>query len=156
MPTNNKTPNLGLNDWIGTDKPMRGDFTSDNLLLDNLLGGHLANSAVHFSEEDRTKLETPFACGLLGGTGTASNTHVLPFEPKTVLVFAVGKPLAEYDAANGYTVCNAGLVCQNGASAGMQLQAKSLLLAQSQTVPADKVFLNLNKNGMQYVYIAFR
>ena len=28
MPTSNKTPALSLNNWLGTDKPMRSDFTA--------------------------------------------------------------------------------------------------------------------------------
>ena len=33
MPTSNKTPELNLNNWLGTDKPMRSDFTEDNLIF---------------------------------------------------------------------------------------------------------------------------
>ena len=29
MPTSNKTPALSLNNWLGTDKPMRSDFTEE-------------------------------------------------------------------------------------------------------------------------------
>ena len=37
MPTSNKTPALSLNNWLGTDKPMRSDFTEDNLILDSVI-----------------------------------------------------------------------------------------------------------------------
>ena len=39
MPTSNKTPALSLNNWLGTDKPMRSDFTEDNLILDSASAG---------------------------------------------------------------------------------------------------------------------
>ena len=35
MPTENKTANLGLNSWLGTDKPQRADFVEDNRYSDN-------------------------------------------------------------------------------------------------------------------------
>ena len=60
MPTNNKTPKLKLNSWLGTDKPMRSDFVEDNTLLDTLLGGHLEDSSLHLSESDRLSLTSPF------------------------------------------------------------------------------------------------
>lgn len=59
MPTNQKTPHLGLNNWLETDKPMRTDFTSDNLLIDEALGGHMKDTTLHLTEEDRTVLSAP-------------------------------------------------------------------------------------------------
>lgn len=38
MPSSNKTP-LGLNQWIGTDKPKKDDFNADNLITDAALAG---------------------------------------------------------------------------------------------------------------------
>lgn len=38
MASTNKTPNLGLNLWLGTDKPEREDFNRDNQHLDDMAG----------------------------------------------------------------------------------------------------------------------
>lgn len=35
MPSNIKTPNIGLNQWIGSEYPKRQDFVDDNLKIDN-------------------------------------------------------------------------------------------------------------------------
>ena len=34
MPSENKTPNIGLNQWQGNEYPKRQDFVDDNLLID--------------------------------------------------------------------------------------------------------------------------
>ena len=57
MPSTNKTPNFGLNNWSGTDKPKRTDFTEDNLRLDSLLQTHFTDTDLHFTPEDRERFE---------------------------------------------------------------------------------------------------
>ena len=37
MPTSNKTEHLGLNQWLGTDKPKRADFVEDNAAIDHAM-----------------------------------------------------------------------------------------------------------------------
>jgi hypothetical protein len=34
MPSTNKTPNFGLNQWAGSDRPVRADFNKDNEIID--------------------------------------------------------------------------------------------------------------------------
>lgn len=43
MASTNKTETLGLNQWIGSDKPKMEDFNSDNRLIDTALAGHRAD-----------------------------------------------------------------------------------------------------------------
>ena len=59
MPTSNKTPALSLNNWLGTDKPMRSDFTEDNLILDSVIGGHLQDAVSHLSAATERNLIRP-------------------------------------------------------------------------------------------------
>lgn len=42
MPSTNKTPNFGLNQWLGTDTFARTDFNADNLAIDSALA-HLSD-----------------------------------------------------------------------------------------------------------------
>ena len=53
MPTSNKTPALSLNNWLGTDKPMRSDFTEVKLMLESGIGGQLRGAVGHLSGADR-------------------------------------------------------------------------------------------------------
>lgn len=156
MPTNHKTPKLQLNSWLGTDKPMRSDFVEDNTLLDTLLGGHLEDSQLHLSQQDRTALSSPFVVELLGGTGDATRNHVLPFAPRFAMVFLRNAPFSHYDADSGCTVCNAAAVGSGVNSGGAALSGTTLTLTQTQSTPDDRVFYNLNANGGQYACVAFR
>lgn len=154
MPTNQKTPKLGLNNWVGTDKPMRSDFVEDNAILDRLLGSHLENMQLHLSAEDREKMQNPFVTGELGGTGSASYTHGLPLPPRFILVFLKNKPLTETDTSAGCVVVNAAAACPGFGTQGISLSGNSLTLCQS-AAPQSGVKLNLNANGGQYFYVAF-
>lgn len=153
MPTNSKTPKLGLNSWVGTDKPLRQDFVDDNTLIDSLLGGHLEDTDVHLTEGERARLEAPFTFTLLGGTGEASCEHALAFAPSLVLVYQNDEPLAAWE--DGHAVCNAAIAGQEFSSGGALLNANSLTLYQSQAA-GEGVFYNLNLEGGQYTCVAFR
>ena len=45
MPSENKTPNIGLNQWQGNEYPKRQDFVDDNLLIDTKIK-EIADGAV--------------------------------------------------------------------------------------------------------------
>ena len=156
MPTENKTANLQLNSWLGTDKPQRADFVSDNTIIDAALGEHLADLTMHLSEDDRTLLTAPFKVGVISGDGNTSKDHTLAFYPKLVFVFLRNSPLIEYDTTNNYTRCNSAIVTSaSGGTSGASLFLNTLTLSQSSAATNNR-FLNLNKSGGQYVYIAFK
>ena len=56
MPTNNKTPKLKLNSWLGTDKPMRSDFVEDNTLTVSV--SRLKNKLGMYTEGKQQYIET--------------------------------------------------------------------------------------------------
>ncbi len=156
MPSSNKTTNLSLNNWESTDKPKMADFNSDNSIIDQVVGTHISDSSKHLSTADRTLLEDYVVKGSFTGTGSPNGNISLSFNPKAVFVYMKGKPFIEYDATNGYTLCNSALVTASGASAGISLSGKIITVSQSQSDATDGVFLNLYKNNTQYAYIALR
>ena len=81
MPTSNNA-GVKLNNWLGTDKPMRSDFTEDNLILDSVIGGHLQDAVSHLSAADREKFDSPYLLDSYAGTGDAEQHFTLPFTPK--------------------------------------------------------------------------
>ena len=157
MPTENKTANLGLNSWLGTDQPQRADFVADNTIIDTVVSSHLNDSNSHLSSSDRTLLKNPFKLGYYSGNGSESRTITFDFNPSVVFVFLKNKPLAEYDSNYEYTLCNSAVVAANGVGStlGISLSSKTLTVSQS-TSSSDGRFINLNKNGSQYFYIAFK
>lgn len=52
MSSSNKTE-LGLNLWLGGDKPKREDFCNDNLIIDKQITEHKNDVSYHVSQEDR-------------------------------------------------------------------------------------------------------
>ncbi len=155
MPTQNKTENLLLNQWLSTDKPKREDFVSDNLIIDQVISEHLEDFDLHLSESDRTLLSNPFAIGTISGDGQSSKIHTLDFIPKFIFVFLKTYPLSYYDSDNGYTVVNSGIATNGyGSSSGINLTLNSLTLSQS-TTASDGIFNNLNAVA-NYSYIAFK
>jgi hypothetical protein len=156
MPTNNKT-SLGLNSWVGTDKPKRSDFVDDNTLLDSLLTAHFNDNAKHLTENDRTLLTQAFASGIYVGNGQAQQDVTLPFEAHLVIVFALNKPAVLYRSSGGYYENNFAVIGSGGAMGGLSLTKAKLSVSEDQAAPAaGGTKTNLNNSGSAYVYIAFR
>lgn len=160
MPTENKTTNLNLNSWLGTDKPKREDFVNDNLILDSVISSHINNAITHISAEDRADfLSRPFVLDILTGTGAATKSHTLSITPKMVIVFLTnGTPITDFDSTNNRIICNSGIgYAENyGGTAGIDLFGNTLILSQSQSLTGTGPFINLNKLGEQYLCVAFK
>ena len=158
MPTNNKTPNLNLNSWIGTDKPKRQDFVDDNNILDSVIANHIADTIAHMSANEKSLLNAPFIVDMLGGNGNSTCTHTLPFTPKLVILFLRDNLPIEHNTEGNYYIYNFAIATQSacGASRGATLTGNTLTLEQTQNTPEDGIFINLNKYFGQYVYIAFK
>ena len=88
MPTSNKTPALSLNNWLGTDKPMRKWILQRiNLILDSVIGGHLQDAVSHLSAADREKFDSPYLLESYAGTGDAEQHFTLPLRQNLCLCF---------------------------------------------------------------------
>lgn len=157
MPTENKTANLGLNSWLGTDKPQRADFVEDNTIIDTAITNHLNDFDLHFSSGDRTLLENPFKIGVFAGDGASTQDITFDFYPRIVFVFLRNAPFTEYNSSNGYTKINAAVVASSGGGGtiGVSLFLDTLTVSQSTNASSGR-FTNLNANGSQYFYIAFK
>ena len=83
---------LGLSLWNQTDCPKLADFLQDNQKLEQLAGGHIANSALHLTAEEKQFLSQRTALLTYTGTGSGGASVTLPFLPRRLTVFAQGKP----------------------------------------------------------------
>mgnify|MGYP005784239157 CR=1 FL=1 len=158
MASTNKTTNLNLNSWTGSDKPKREDFVNDNNIIDNKLGSHLLNEDIHITNTLKQKITNPFICSTYYGNGNESQTITLAFEPTLVIVFAQDKPLCEFDETNDYTINNSAMAAFNsaGESSGIYLNGTTITMSQSQTAPSNGIYNNLNNANLTYTYIAFK
>ncbi|MDU6348285.1 MAG: hypothetical protein E6593_16270, partial [Clostridium sp.] len=95
MPSENKTPHLGLNQWQGNEYPQRVDFVADNAAIDAAIFDAGTHTAIH------TK------------TGTTHNLQVDPGAKS--LAFQATAEISDGDnwTINGYSVT---AVLQNGES----------------------------------------
>lgn len=93
MPSENKTPHLGLNQWQGNEYPQRVDFVADNAAIDAAIFDAGTHTAIH------TK------------TGTTHNLQVDPGAKS--LAFQATAEISDGDnwTINGYSVT---AVLQNG------------------------------------------
>lgn len=159
MASTNKTTNLQLNSWLGTDKPTRTDFVNDNSILDEVIHNHIIDTNLHFTTNEKEKLDEPYLVYGRQGTGESTQSITLNFVPKIFIYFLRNEVPMKYDSTNGYTLCNAGIIVNCSgvgfASAGISLNGSTVTVSQS-TTATDGVFLNLNKSYTQYSYVAFK
>lgn len=157
MPTNNKTANLGLNSWLGTDKPLREDFVSDNEKIDKAISDHLNDADVHMTAEKLALLSSSFVVGTYTGDGNTTKVISLDFQPKIAIVLYRGMPMLEYNADGGYMLCNATILTSGGGGGtlGGSIVAKTIRVTQTST-PSNGRVVNLNKLNGVYIYIAIK
>lgn len=86
MPSENKTPNYGLNQWKGSEYPKRTDFNEDNDLIDAALAAHTTNTTAHIAATERTTWNAAVQSATIGGSAvTKSGTTLqLPAYPTTL------------------------------------------------------------------------
>ena len=53
MSSTNKTEELGLNQWVGTDVPKMEDFNNDNALIDKAISDHIWSASAHVTMEQK-------------------------------------------------------------------------------------------------------
>ena len=158
LSSTNKTENLNLNNWIGSDVPQRVDFNMDNSIIDSVLGGHIDDEDVHVSTDDRSKWNAPYYMGTYIGNDASSRTIDVPcsFNPRWGIVFAAGifPQLNDYGNQGDYNYF--GIVSTNGSTIGVSLSGKQLSVIQSATAVSNYEYRNYNEGGTTYVYILFR
>ncbi|MBQ3264329.1 MAG: hypothetical protein IJH07_00995 [Ruminococcus sp.] len=154
MATSNYTPNLHLSAWLDSDRPKRADFVSDNSIIDTQLGGHIADSTIHVTSQEKAKLTEPFIFNVYSGTGESSRTISLSFQPKLVIVFKRGVPFVT--CSGSVNNVNAAVGCYgHGCSAGIGISSSGVVVTQD-AAASDGVKVCLNESGAQYSIVAFK
>ncbi|MCC8022718.1 MAG: hypothetical protein LIO46_02890 [Clostridiales bacterium] len=156
MPSSNKTPNLGLSQWTGTDVPKREDFVNDNAILDTVVNGHTADTDLHVTEEDRERWTRYVDLGVYVGDGEDGLTVTMPFEPIFVVVFASGMPLVRPNYTSSLNYNYAGFASVAMSTFGLALSGDQLTVNQNYNTTLSGECQNFNEFGRMYVYIAFR
>lgn len=154
MASSNFTENLGLCEWTGSDRPKRADFVADNGIIDRVLGGHVADSAIHMTAQEKDKALEGWKSFSYAGDGNATRTIVLDFSPKFAVVFKRGAAPVEFD--NGVLSVNTALGAYGaGGSTGISITGGGVSVTQ-QTAAENGRRVCLNENGCQYYGIALK
>ena len=149
MASYNKSEKLRLNLWAETDRPQRADFNSDNMIVDEVLGGHIEDDGMHLSLAEKSRVGSPLASTSYVGDGAASREIILPADALAAVVYCDGMPSAMYDSATG-CVRNYSGVCVfgSGANSGLTLRKNVVVVSQS---AAQNGYMNcFNESGKQY------
>ena len=153
MGSASKTTNLDLNQWASTDRPVRMDFVEDNRKIDEAVGDHINNGAIHMTEALKGKLENPYEVKLYGGTGASEGKVYFDFDVKYVIVFTIGKSPISYN--NSIVYINSGMAGTRGASKGVAIDGKVVKLEQDSSAVSGEL-CNLNKSGNMYIVVGFK
>ena len=154
MATSQYTTNLHLSAWTDSDRPKRADFVSDNNIIDTQLGGHLLNSNIHVTADEKARISEPFTVSLYSGSGEATRAVTLGFQPKLVLIFKRGVSPVFY--SGGVNTVNCGIGCAgHGASTGLTVTSTGVSVSE-QAAASNGYRVSLNESGSQYTLIAFK
>ena len=154
MASSQFTANLGLCSWLESDRPKRADFVSDNGIIDRVLGGHVSDTDVHMSTEEKDKALTPFTGAVYAGTGAASRSIDIGYRPGFAVVYKKNAPPVEY--SDGVMIVNCALCAYgHGASSGASVTLNGVTVVQ-QSAAQDGVRVCLNEEDCQYAVIAFK
>lgn len=155
MASSEKTKKLGLSLWKAEDKPQRTDFRQDNEKLEELVGGHLADAALHLTASEKNFVKTPFAVLTYTGNGAQSRTFYYPSfrNPRLILIYARNAPPVKIADSKACLYSAVGNTTWGGSS-GLTVNLSNWVVSQQ---PAGENTAGyrycLNENGREYVTI---
>lgn len=168
MPSSSKTPSLGLNKWLGTDKPKKDDFNADNQKMDDAhkalaatvtangqsLATHTGNTASHITAAERAlwNSKDKMATGKYTGNGAASRKITLGFAPRAGFLYAVGEPVSFADCDAGNNNYLAGFISTSGSTYGITADSTGFTVTQHPAARPNGRTSKLNDASFTYIY----
>ncbi len=157
MSASNRTETIGLNSWLGSDRPERADFNADNAIIDSTFAEHF-DDACHITGAERTKWNSPYFFGTYYGDGslTRSIDTQCPFTPTWGIVFKGNAMPATTDFSTTRNFNNFGIVSVRSSTLGVSISGSTLTVKQSGTAIVSNEYASFNAVGETYCYILFR
>lgn len=150
MASSSKTENYSLNQWVGTDKPMRTDFNEDNRIIDKTIFDHINDMSVHTYAVDKLQNES-FA---YLGDGAKTQKIVLNFEPDSILVLSLSHAPIEYTSSVVKWYFGAAIKGLDGN--GITIDGVNVTVEQRTLTSGAKDLCCLNTLGETYMIVAMR
>lgn len=121
MSSTYKTTNLGLNQFVGSDRPKMEDFNFDNQQIDQKFQEHVLSN-LHLTEQQREQLgKASYQIGSYSGDGQASRTIAVEGEIGFGLIFMVGEVFNQTVTSSGDTYVYAAIITPQGCSKGVSI-----------------------------------
>ena len=158
MSSSEKTGNLHLSKWLGSDVPERLDFVADNVLIDSAITNHRSDEGIHVTTVEKNKWNEPYHIDTYMGNGASQRTVALTssFEPSWGIIFPVNRVLGKTDFANTAHYNYFGFVSREGSTAGLDIDGRTLSVTLSSIPISGNEYKNYNENGVTYICILFR
>lgn len=160
MSSTNKTKNLELNSWIGSDKPQRVDFNNDNEIIDTVITEHKKDSISHITAQEREKWNSFVKTGLYYGNGASERTITFDcdFDVSLIIIFAGNRPFsaAKFSDSRHYNYSAFISVLASSLGARFGSDYKSFIVNQSASALYNNEYASLNESGVAYTYILLR
>lgn len=157
MPSTNKTAFLGLNKWLGSDKPKMEDFNSDNQKIDNAIKAHQEDPNLHLTPQQKDWVATPFILGSYVGNGQEERMIELGFTPRFLVVLGHEMSPFEYSAYMVHTNQFMAVACGDGFTLGISLAEGGFVVYLNKAGPSDgTTSVQMNVTGVTYHYFAVR
>lgn len=157
MGSTNKTEDLELNQWIGSDVPKMEDFNRDNEILDKTISEHIWNISKHVTAQQKKEWSNPigFASYLGNGSDTRRITLNMGFEPTVCIVFSTNYPIGLSDYSNNLHYNYFGFATINGSTYGLTLDGDEIEIKNASATGKFEM-TNLNQLNKSYLVIGFR
>lgn len=159
MSSTNKTKNLKLNQWVGTDIPQRADFVADNDIIDRAVNNHTSNGVIHVTQSDKDTWNAPYHKFTYTGDGKSPREVVsnCPFKPTWGIVFANSYTPSVCDISNNSNYNYFGIFSNTGNMAGLSIiNGRNIQVYQSSTAVQKTEYRNYNQSGVIYSVFMFR
>ena len=131
MSSTYKTTNLGLNQFVGSDRPKMEDFNFDNQQIDQKFQEHVLSN-LHLTEQQREQLgKASYQIGSYSGDGQASRTIAVEGEIGFGLIFMVGEVFNQTVTSSGDTYVYAAIITPQGCSKAAAVEAVLDMLGRS-------------------------
>ena len=123
---------------------------------EHLCASHMNNTNIHLSTEQLSFLNAPFVSGSYFGTGDATNSISLGFEPNTVIVVGNQMPLIYSNHAAGKNAAYAAVGLKKGSTLGIEITSNGFKVRSTENEVARSTYPLLNELGTTYFYVALR
>lgn len=157
MGSTNKTEDLELNQWIGSDVPKMEDFNRDNEIIDKTLGEHIWNVSKHVTAQQKKAWSNPIGFASYAGDGKDIRRVKLNmgFEPTVCIVFSSDNTVGMSDFGNNVHYNYFGFATLNGSTYGLQLDG-DFVEVKSSSQTGNFEITNLNQLNKNYIVVGFR